>query len=187
MRLSLQPSCENRGSLDLKITGEEVTLGCAKQYLLALEWGNVRIFFHPSGLHPSSQGWNEQAPEAALRTRQLFSIIVATITETSAVKEGDVGLRLPSALSPPNCHTLLQRSSEVPSHGRQEHGSHCVLWTLAPHAVSRDCTHSRAGHVPFPRHSWHHASTCPLTPSAGLDPRLTSSSCQFVLTFHPPV
>lgn len=55
MRLSLQPGCGNWGSLDLMMTREEVTLGFGKLFLLAPELGNVRIFFHPSGLHPSSQ------------------------------------------------------------------------------------------------------------------------------------
>lgn len=37
------------------------------------------------------------------------------------------------------------------------------------------------------RPSWRHLLTCPLALSAGLDPKLTSNSCQFALNFHPPV
>lgn len=66
--------------------------------------------------------------------------------------------------------------------------AHIVCCGHWPHMQSHvtALTHVQ-GTCHSPRHSWHHASTCPLTPSAGLDPRLTSSSCQFVLTFHPPV
>lgn len=74
----------------------------------------------------------------------------ATILETSAIKDGDMGLRVPFAFPSPGCHTWLQHRPEFLRHGGEEQSAYSMPRRLVPRAASRDYAHLRAGHETIP-------------------------------------